>query len=599
VGTYTQTRKAKSEVWSALNSLKGAGWSMAVISGTVNLLALTGAFYMLQVYDRVLLSKSVPTLVALSMLALGLYVFQGALEVARAQLLVRIGGRVDRRLMGSAHSAAMRLALRGRRGVEAHQPVRDVDNVRSFLGGQGPIAILDLPWMPLYVTFVFLLHPMLGIVTLVGAIGLIGITLWTERLAREPTRALVAAATQRSGLVEAATRNAEVLRAMGFGHRALSRFSTSSDRHLAAQEKLSDLTGGFAAVSRVVRLMLQSALLGLGAYFVILGEMSAGAIIACSIAASRAYAPIEIAISNWKGFVAARQSAERLETALHDERAGEQPMELPPPVESLKVERINVAVPDTSQPVVKQVSFELHAGQALALIGQSAAGKSTLARALVGVWETGRGSVRLDGAAIERWSEQQLGRAIGYLPQDVELFEGTIKENISRFDDAATAKEVIAAARGAGVHEMILRLPQGYETRVGERGAGLSAGQRQRVALARALYGAPFLVVLDEPNSNLDAEGEAALTRAIKGVRERGGIVVVIAHRPGVLAAVDLVGIMDRGQLKAFGPRDEVLRRATSQTQTEVAAPDAAPSELAASAPARRKRAHVRPAVSS
>ena len=588
MATFTVKDKSQSEVWAALSSLKGAGWAMAVISGTVNLLALTGAFYMLQVYDRVLLSKSIPTLVALSLLALGLFVFQGALEIARSQLLVRIGSRVDRKFTAGAHNAAMRLALRGRQGMDAHQPIRDVDTIRSFLGSQGPVAILDVPWMPLYVAFVFLLHPSLGIVTFIGAIVLIGITLWTERLAREPTRTLVRAASQRIALVESTTRNAEVLQAMGFGHRAMQRFASSSAEHLAAQERVSDLTGGFAAVSRSIRLILQSALLGFGAYLTIHGEMSAGAIIACSIAASRAYAPIEIAIANWKGFVAARQSAARLSTVLGEAAAGPSPLELPPPVDNLKVEKISVPIPGTQHVVVKSVSFELKAGQTLALIGQSAAGKSSLARAIVGVWGVARGAIRLDGATIDRWPVAQLGSYIGYLPQDVELFDGTIKENICRFDETASSKAVITAARDAGVHEMILRLPDGYETKIGDRGRALSAGQRQRIALARALYGSPFLVVLDEPNSNLDAEGEAALAKAIEGVSARGGIVIVIAHRPGVLAAVDLVGVMDRGQLKAFGPRDEVLRRATHQKQGSGA--PVAPEEVILPQPAPRKR---------
>jgi ATP-binding cassette subfamily C protein len=586
--------KTQSEVWAALRSFRGAGWAIGVISGTVNLLALTGAFYMLQVYDRVLLSRSIPTLIALSLLALGLYVFQGALEIARSQLLVRIGGRVDRHLMAAAHEAALRLPLLGRHGADAQQPIRDVDTIRGFLAGQGPVAILDLPWMPLYMAFIFILHPLLGVVALAGAVVLIGITLWTERLAREPTRALVSAASRRLSLVEAATRNAEALRAMGFGHRAMRRFAVSSTEHLAAQERLSDLTGGFAAVSRVIRLALQSALLGLGAYLTIHGEMSAGAIIACSIAASRAYAPIEIAIANWKGFVAARQSAERLSTLLDGAAPRQVPLELPPPVDSLRVENINVAIPGTQRVVVRSVSFELKAGQALALIGQSAAGKSSLARALVGVWGVGRGAVRLDGAAIDRWSVEQLGNYIGYLPQDVELFDGTIKENICRFDETASSKAVVAAARGAGVHEMILRLPDGYETRLGDQGMSLSAGQRQRIALARALYGSPFLVVLDEPNSNLDAEGEAALSKAIRGVRARGGIVIVIAHRPGVLAAVDLVGVMDRGQLKALGPRDEVLRRAVHQEKGGVAREEHVTPQVAQSA----QEGQQRPVVS-
>lgn len=593
MGAYKVKQRSHSEVWTAVGSLKGAGWAIGVISGTVNLLALTGAFYMLQVYDRVLLSKSIPTLIALSMLALGLYVFQGALEIARSQLLVRIGGRVDRQLMTAAHDAAMRLPLLGRHGVDAQQPIRDIDTIRGFMGSQGPVAILDLPWMPIYMAFIFVLHPTLGIVAVIGAAVLIGITLWTERLSREPMRALVSSASHRFSLVEAATRNAEVLRAMGFGHRAMRRFAASSAEHLAAQERMSDLTGGFAAASRVIRLVLQSALLGLGAYLTISGEMSAGAIIACSIAASRAYAPIEIAIANWKGFVAARQSAQRLGSVLAGSTGGDAPLELPAPQESLKVEMIDIAAPGTERVVVRAVNFELKAGQALALIGQSAAGKSSLARALVGVWPTVRGVVRLDGAAIDRWSVEQLGGYIGYLPQDVELFDGSIKDNISRFDDTASSQAVISAARQAGVHEMILRLPDGYETRLGDRGMALSAGQRQRIALARALFGNPFLVVLDEPNSNLDADGEAALANAIRGVSERGGIVIVIAHRPGVLAAVDLVGVMDRGQLKALGPRDEILRRATRSKRAVVATAELVPSAVKVA-----REDHPRPAAS-
>ena len=285
---------------------------MAVISGVVNLLALTGSFYMMQVYDRVLSSQSIPTLIAISVLAAGLFLFQGALEVTRSQILVRLGGRVDRQLITLAHEAAMRLPLLGKRGADAQQPIRDVDAIRSFLSGQGPVAILDMPWMPLYLVFIFMLHPVLGWVTMGGALFLIGLTLWTEKLTKTPSLDLVKSATSRMAVAEASARNAEVLQAMGFGHRAMRRFAAASAEHLAAQEKLSDLTSGFSTVSRVFRLVIQSTMLGLGAFLVIAGEMSAGAIIAGSIAASRAFAPIESAIANWKGFVAARQAATRL-----------------------------------------------------------------------------------------------------------------------------------------------------------------------------------------------------------------------------------------------------------------------------------------------
>lgn len=564
-------RKAVSPVRAAFGSLKGIIIAMTVISGTVNLLSLTGSFYMLQVYDRVLSSQSISTLIAISVLALALYFFQGALEIMRSQILVRLGGRLDDGLAVSAHKASLKLSLLGRKGAEAQQPIRDVETIRGFLSGQGPLAIIDMPWMPLFLGFIFLLHPVLGWITTGGAVVLIGITLLTEFKVREPSMALVQAATLRMSLLEATTRNAEVLRAMGFAHRAMRRFADANSEHLAMQQSLVDMTTGFSSASRVIRMVLQSALLGAGAYLTIKGEMSAGAIIASSIASARAYAPIEIAIANWKGFVAARQSATRLTAALAGLKNEPDPLELPAPTQKLTVDNISVTIPGTQRSVLQSVGFELNGGEALAVIGQSAAGKSSLARALVGVWDVSRGSIRLDGAALDSWSNERLGAHIGYLPQDVELFDGTITENISRFDENPNSVAVVSAARAAGVHELILRLADGYETKLGERGQALSAGQRQRIALARALYGDPFLVVLDEPNSNLDAEGEEALAKAIKSVRERKGIAIVVAHRSGILAAVDKVAVMGNGQLTAFGPRDEVLRKAVQQPPAAVA----------------------------
>ncbi len=586
-------KTTKHHVREALGSLFGAGVVMAVMSGAVNILALTGSFYMLQVYDRVLSSRSIPTLIALSVLAAGLYFFQGSLEVIRAQLLVRLGSRVDRRLIGKAHEAAMRLPLMGRHVSEAQQPIRDVDTIRGFLSGQGPVAILDMPWMPLYIVFVFLLHPLLGWVTLGGASLLILLTLLTERTTRATSEGLLRSSSRRYTVAAASTRNSEVLRAMGFGHRAMRRFAEASTEHSAAQERLGDLTSGFSAVSRVIRLILQSALLGLGAYLTIKGEMTAGAIIAASIASSRAYAPIEVAIANWKGFVAARLASKRLNAAIDMLGEKEAPLDLPAPVKSLKLENISVAIPGTQRLALSNISFELEAGQALAVIGPSAAGKSSLARAIVGVWGTARGTVRLDGAALDHWAPERLGQHVGYLPQDTELFEGTIKDNIARFEENPESQKVIAAAQTAGVHEMILRLPDGYETQLGEMGTALSAGQRQRIGLARALYGDPFMVVLDEPNSNLDAEGEEALARAIESVRERKGIAVVIAHRPGVLAVVNQIAVIGNGQLTAFGPRDEVLRKAVKSVpavaqaaKPTAAAPPQAPTGVLVQQPA-------------
>jgi ATP-binding cassette subfamily C protein len=377
---------------------------------------------------------------------------------------------------------------------------------------------------------------------------------------------------QRWAIAEASDRNADALRAMGFAHRFTRRLEAVNDQHITANERLSDVTGGLTVVSRVFRLMLQSALLGMGAFLTIKGEMSAGAIIACSIASSRALAPIEVAIGNWRGFMAARKAAERLDTVLGSlPRIGD-PLRLPAPVKSLKLEGISVAVPGTQTVTLANVGFEVTAGTVLAVIGPSAAGKSTLARAITGVWPLTRGAVRLDGAALASWAPEELGRHVGYLPQDVQLFDGTITENIARFEEQPDSQRVIAASMAADVHEMVLRLPNGYETRIGDSGSVLSAGQRQRIALARALYRDPFLLVLDEPNSNLDADGEKALVAAILQVKGRGGVVIVIAHRPTVLSAADKVAVIGGGQLTAIGPKDEVLRKVLRQPASVPAA---------------------------
>ncbi|WP_439544216.1 type I secretion system permease/ATPase [Hyphomicrobium sp.] len=555
---------------SALAQLKGVFWTIVLLSGVINLLALTGAFYMLQVYNRVLASGSVPTLLALSALALGLFVVQGVLDIIRGQLLVRIAGRVDRRLTVPAHSAAIRMPLYGRSTSESLQPLRDVEAIRSFVGGQSLVALIDLPWFPLYLGFVFLLHVSLGWLATFGAVVLIGLTVLTEWLTRDLGKSVSSAAVSRLAIAEANVRNAEVLRAMGFGRRALDRFEAANAAYLAPYMSLSDTLGVLGSISKILRMILQSAILGLGAYLVLAGEVTAGAIIAASIASARALAPIELAIANWKVFAAARQSHARLGAAIAAVPTPKyEPLPLPPPTEQLSLDAVTVPVPGTQHIVLNNISFALRAGQGVGIIGPSAAGKSTLARAMIGVWPLARGAVRLDGAALDRWSEEALGRHVGYLPQDVELFAGTIAENIARFEANGDPGAVIAAAKAAQVHDMILGLSEGYETPIGDRGSFLSAGQRQRIALARALYGTPFLVVLDEPNSNLDADGEAALVQAIENVRARGGIVAVVAHRPSVLAAVDMVAVIGGGMLTAFGPRDDVLRRAV---KTPVAA---------------------------
>jgi ATP-binding cassette subfamily C protein len=564
-----ESSRTSNPIIEALRRCRTLFVSVGVFSGLINLLALTGSFYMLQVYDRVLPSHSVPTLVGLTLLMAGLYIANGLLDFFRVRVMSRVGVRIDNEVREKVFQALHLLPLKARTVGDGLQPVRDLDQIRSFFSGLGPTAFFDLPWVPVYLGVVFLLHPLLGIFAFSGALLLICLTFLTERRTTAPMQSASRSGAQRLAFGEETRRNAEVIRALGLEKRMQDRWEVLNTRHLTDQLGASDAAGGMGTVSKVLRLFLQSGILGLGAYLVIQGQVSAGTIIAASIIMSRALAPIETAISHWRGFVAARQSYRRLidlfgSLGLND--AGSM-VALPKPTSTLAVHGVSVAPPGEQRPVIQGVSFALAAGDGLGIIGPSGSGKSTLARALVGIWQPMwsqmrmGGSIRLDGAALDQWTTDDLGRHIGYLPQDVSLFAGTIAENIARFDPDATSEAILAAAKSAGVHDMIVQLSDGYQTVVGEGGAGLSAGQRQRIALARALYGDPFLVVLDEPNSNLDAAGEAALTQAIQSIRARGGIAIVIAHRPAALAAVDKVLAMAKGQVQAFGPKSEVLRQ--------------------------------------
>jgi PrtD family type I secretion system ABC transporter len=550
----------KSELRPALGSCNGALVGIGAFSGLINLLMLTSSLFMLEVYDRVLPSRSVPTLVGLSILAALLLTFQALLEITRGRLLVRIGGRLESRLSPRVYDAVVR--MRSKPGTDGQQPVRDLDTIRGFMSSAGPNALFDLPWVPLYIVICFAFHTLIGVTALGGAIVLLGLTLLAESLSRRPVKAATAHAAARNRFAEASRRNAEVIMAMGMSERLLARWLDLGRDYVAQQRRASDVAGGLGSAGRALRTALQSAVLGVGAYLVIEQEATAGIIIASSILSGRALAPIDVAIANWKNFVSARQGWRRLDEVLVALPPAAARLELPPPAQALSLEALSVAPPGAKGVVVHDVQFTLKAGSALAVVGPSASGKSSLVRAIVGVWPVARGCVRLDGATIDQWTPATRGRHIGYLPQDVELFEGTIAQNIARFEQEAPAAAVIAAAKAAGVHDLIVNLPAGYETELGERGTALSAGQQQRIALARALYGEPFLVVLDEPNSNLDAEGEEALTKAILGVRARGGIVIIVAHRASALAAVDHVLAMVRGTQQAFGPKDAVVTKA-------------------------------------
>ncbi|MFM9940870.1 MAG: type I secretion system permease/ATPase [Hyphomicrobiaceae bacterium] len=543
------------------SAFKGVLVALIVMSCVVNILSLTGSFYMLQVYDRVLTSHNLNTLVALSILAFVLFAFQAILEVIRAQVMRRVSDRIDRKLMPDAHDAALKLPLRGTSRSEAMQPLRDVESVRSFLAGQGPIAIFDLPWIPVYLLFVLLLHPVFALVTVVGLIVLVILTWSTETVTRELNQKVVASTIRRQGIADENSRNAEVLESMGFADRARARLLAASEELLRISAKANDVGSSMASLSRVFRMVLQSAMLGIGAYLTIKGQVTGGAMIAASIASSRALAPIELAIANWRGLSQARQARDRLARlpAMLGESA--ERLTLPPPKSILRLDNVSVVAPGTQRVLIEGITFEIKAGECLGIIGSSAAGKSTLVRAIAGIWGLRSGSVRIDGATIEQWGSSNLGRHVGYVPQDIQLFDGSITENIARFEENPDSEAVIRAAKAAEIHDMILKIPRGYEARLGSDGAHLSAGQRQRLALARALYRDPFLIILDEPNSNLDTDGEAALIKAVHAVRDRGGIVVMVAHRSNALAAVDQVAVMAHGKIAAFGPRNEILRR--------------------------------------
>jgi ATP-binding cassette subfamily C protein len=536
------------------------------LSGVINIFALTSSLFMMQVYDRVLASKSVPTLLSLAVLAILAYIFQGGLDIIRSRVLTLIGEKVDAEAGPLVHAAMLELPLKlSRCSVETSQPLRDLATVRSFLGGSGLAAFFDVPWTPLYLTVAFLLHPDLGLLTTFGAAVLMLLTALTEWHGKGPLKHALETLSVRNRTAEEAQQAAEVIRGMGLRARFQTRWLDAHHRHLVAQRRANFIIGFLTSLSKMFRMILQSAVLGLGAYLAVRGQISSGSIIACSILSSRALAPIDQVIASWKGFVAARQSYSRLTKLLAQFPPEENRFALATPTSSLAAENLMVGAPGQQKRILNGISFELRAGDALGIIGASASGKSTLARALVGVWSTLAGRVLLDGASISQWNDEALNSSIGYLPQDVQLLEGTIAENISRFEDAPDPSDVAAAAYAAGFHHHILSFPNGYDTRVGVAGCHLSAGQRQMLGLARAVYRNPFLVVLDEPNSNLDAEGEASLTKAIDGIRARQGIAVIIAHRKSALAAVNMLLVLRNGATVDFGCKEDVLRRLQPQ----------------------------------
>ncbi len=542
---------ANAAIAAARPILAGAG----AISIVMNLLMLTGPLFMLQVYDRVLTSRSAETLAVLTLLLVGLYVALGVLDLIRSRIFARLALKLDRHLGPALHRAATTDSR------DAGQPLRDLEQVRQVVAGPVPGALLDLPFAPFYFVLIYLLHPWLGLLATAGVALLAALSVANQRLARKPSLEAADALARCHAFVEAGRRNAETLKAMGIGVHHARRWGERHRAALSRQLVGSDRAATFTVAIRIGRLLLQSLMLALGAWLALNDHVSAGAMIAASIIATRALAPVEQLIGQWQSLSAARAAWHRCKTALERLDPDIARIQLPRPAGALDVSKLFVVAPGGTEPLIKGVTFSLSPGDCLAVLGHSAAGKSTLARALVGAWPVRHGTVRLDGAALTQWPAAELGRHIGYLPQDVGLFEGTIAENIARLETTPDETAVLEAAQLAGVHDMIVRLPAGYQSPVGEAGSVLSGGQRQRIGLARAIYKCPALVVLDEPNANLDAEGEAALIRAISTLRRYGTTVVVMAHRQSVLATASHVLVLDGGRQTKFGPADAVLAR--------------------------------------
>jgi PrtD family type I secretion system ABC transporter len=522
---------------------------------------LVTPLYSLQVFDRVLTSRSEETLVMLTLITVGTLVILSILETVRSRVLVRLSTWVERALGPALLSYSVQRACLSNNAAST-QGLRDLASLRGFIGGAGVFHLFDAPWAPVYIAVTYMLHPWLGHLAVAGAVALFGMALVSEFATRKPLRNASAVSMKLMSQVEANNRNAEAIEAMGMLPALVRSWNEENEKVLSLQGVASDRAGVISAVTKFLRMLIQVAVLALGVYLAIHREIGPGAMIAASIILSRALAPVEQLIATWKSLISARSAYRRINQTLAEPVANRNTTRLPKPRGVLDVEQITVIPPGSKKPSLQSVSFNLAAGESLGIVGPSAAGKSSLARLLVGVWPPYQGAVRLDSADVFQWDREQFGQHVGYLPQDVELFDGTVKQNIARMAEP-NDESAIEAARIAGVHEMILRLPQGYETVIGDGGAKLSGGQRQRIALARAFYGDPKFVVLDEPNANLDSEGEQALSEALRKAKERQITVVIIAHRPSILAFVDKLLVLRDGRVDKFGPRDEVMAQLT------------------------------------
>ncbi|MES3009889.1 MAG: type I secretion system permease/ATPase [Pseudomonadota bacterium] len=573
------------EIIQALKQFKSAFRSVGLFSMIINILMLVPSIYMLQVYDRALPSRNEYTLLMLTLIMLGMFALMAALEYVRSLVIIRVGAQIDMQMNHRIYTAAFEQNLK-KSGANAGQALGDLTTIRQFVTGNGLFAFFDAPWFPVYLAVIFYFNTTLGIFALGGSVLLVALAWANELVSRKPLKEANTMAVVSGQMATNNLRNAEVIEAMGMLPGLRNRWFGLHEKFLHLQAEASEKSATITSMTKFVRMSIQSLVLGLGALLAIEGVITPGMMIAASILVGRALSPVEQLIGSWKQFSTVRSAYDRLSQLLDANPPRTPGMSLPAPEGRIQFESVSAAPPGTQIAVLKNVSFAIAPGDVLGVIGPSASGKSSMARVLVGVWPAGIGKVRLDGADIYRWNKDELGPHIGYLPQDIELFAGTVSENIARFGEVDSDR-VIEAARLAGVHELILRFPNGYDTQIGDAGGGLSGGQRQRIGLARALYGSPSLVVLDEPNSNLDDAGERALAAAVTHLREQGTTVVVISHRTSLLGVTNKLMLLMDGAIQAFGPTREVLdgiaRNAAATTTPAIAQPQIAPQRAAES----------------